>query len=200
MSGAARRRHFRDEELSDSSSQRSQLQVPIAFDGPASRGGSSVPAGSAGSGRRPSNAGSNQPSRAPSNAGSNVAPRSPNRSPAVSPRMGQGGFGSMAGSGPPSARAVSAPGGIAQDPALDVQRKLTDICRNIDLPAWAYNLDHLVSLPPFPIPRCQLQERRSVCFSLSFLTASCTPKCIEVHTVHVSVCLWEPDHYGSSPP
>ena len=149
MSGAARRRHVRDEDLSDSSSQRSQLQIPLAFDGPASRGGSSAPPGS-GSGRRPSNAGSNQPSRAASNAGSNIGsnigPRSPGRSPTVSPRMGQGGFASMGpGSGPPSTQSASVTRGIRQDPALDVQRRMTDICRNVDLPAWAYNLDHLVS-------------------------------------------------------
>lgn len=136
MSGAAKRRGGREELPGDQN--RGRLQVPGAYDGPGSRGGSSTgPPGS--TGRRPSNA--------PSNAGSN-APSAGPRSPMGSPRIGAGGMGSFPGS-PPGSRPASSYGGAPApqmvDPARDRPVSLTDMVRNLDLPGGAFNLDKFVS-------------------------------------------------------
>lgn len=35
---------------------------------------------------------------------------------------------------------------LAEDPALDNPKLVTDSCRNVDLPLAAFNLNHMVSL------------------------------------------------------
>jgi hypothetical protein len=78
--------------------------------------------GEGGSARRPSNAGSHPGSNAPP--GPHGPPSRPGSSQGMRPRL--------------------------VDPALEHQPRMTDICRNADLPGAAYLLDNMVSFCHIP--------------------------------------------------
>lgn len=146
---------------------------PAAYDGPASQGGGASSNPSLG-GQRPSA----QPS-AVSPAGS--AAGSPPASPRPSQAQSQGALSTAASPQGTLMRPLA-------DPALDPSRqtRLTDLVRNVDLPASLYNIDNLVRIQAensFPDLHCDLS---SLSF-LKFLSGGYSFNASPLHILHVRV-------------